>query len=63
MELANGDRVSIETGSGKFEAKLKVVDNMATGVLIVPRYHQISWQVFEAGVSSINRQQIKKVAA
>jgi NADH-quinone oxidoreductase subunit G len=63
MDSADGDRVSIQTKSGRFEAKLKVVDNMAPGVLIVPRHHKISWQVFEIGISSINRQQIKKVAA
>jgi hypothetical protein len=34
---------------------------MATGVLVVPRHHQISWQIFEAGVFSISRDQIKKV--
>ena len=63
LGLIDGDSVSIQTESGKFEAKLKVVENMATGVLVVPRHHQISWQIFETGVSSIGRDQIKKVAA
>jgi NADH-quinone oxidoreductase subunit G len=62
LDLADDDRVSIQTENGKFEAKLKVVDNMATGVLVVPRHHQISWQIFEAGAFSIGRDQIKKVA-
>ena len=62
LDLADDDRVSIQTENGKFEAKLKVVENMATGVLVVPRHHQISWQIFEAGAFSIGRDQIKKVA-
>jgi NADH-quinone oxidoreductase subunit G len=61
LDLANGDTVTIQTESGKFEVKLKVVENMATGVLVVPRHHQISWQIFEAGVLSIGRDQIKKM--
>jgi NADH-quinone oxidoreductase subunit G len=62
LDLADGDSVSIQTESGKFEVKLKVVENMAAGVLVVPRHHKISWQIFETGVLSIGRDQIKKVA-
>ena len=62
LDLADGDRVSIQTQNGKFEAKLNVVKNMATGVLVVPRHHRISWQIFESGVFSIGRDQIKKIA-
>ncbi len=63
LDLVDGDSVSIQTESGNFEAKLKVVENMAAGVLVVPRHRKLSWQVFETGVSSIGRQQIQKVAA
>jgi NADH-quinone oxidoreductase subunit G len=62
LNLTDGDSVSIQTESGKFEAKLKVVENMAVGVLVVPRHRKISWQIFEAGSSSIGRDQVKKVA-
>jgi NADH-quinone oxidoreductase subunit G len=61
LELTDGDPVSIQTPSGKFEAKLKVVDNMAAGVLVVPRHRKLDWQIFKAGMSSIGRGQIKKV--
>ncbi len=63
LGLVNGDSVSIQTASGNFEAKLKIVENMAAGVLVVPRHRKLSWQVFETGVSSIGRQQIQKVDA
>jgi NADH-quinone oxidoreductase subunit G len=62
LDLMDGDSISIQTESGNLEAKLKVVENMAAGVLIVPRHRNISWQIFETGVSSIGRDQIKKVA-
>jgi NADH-quinone oxidoreductase subunit G len=63
LDLVNGDSVSIQTERGNFEAKLKVVENIAAGVLVVPRHHKLSWQIFETCVSSIGRDQIQKVAA
>ncbi len=63
LDLSAGDPVSIQTESGNLEAKLKVVENMAAGVLVVPRHRKISWQIFETGMISIGRDQIKKVAA
>jgi len=63
LDLIDGDLVYIQTESGNFEAKLKVVENMAAGVLVVPRHRKLSWQIFETGMLSIGRQQIKKVAA
>jgi NADH-quinone oxidoreductase subunit G len=62
LDLADGDSISIQSESGKFEAKLKVVENMAADVLVVPRHRKIAWQIFETGVLSIGRGQIRKVA-
>jgi NADH-quinone oxidoreductase subunit G len=59
----DGDSVSIQTESGSLEAKLKVVENMAAGVIVVPRHGKISWQIFETGMIRIDREQIKKVPA
>ena len=61
LDLIDGDQVSIQTESGNLEAKLKVVENMAAGVLIVPRHREISWQIFKPGMTRIGREQIKKV--
>jgi NADH-quinone oxidoreductase subunit G len=63
LGLIDGDTVAIHTGNGSLEAKLKVVENMATGVLVVPRHRKLSWQIFETGMSSISREKIKKVGA
>ena len=63
LGLIDGDFVSVETEIGKFEAKLKVAENMAAGVLVVPRHRKLSWQIFDPGPSSISRDQIKKVTA
>ncbi|UCD81372.1 MAG: NADH-quinone oxidoreductase subunit NuoG [Desulfobacterales bacterium] len=63
LDLVDGDTVAIQTQNGSLEAKLKVADNMAAGVLVVPRHRRLAWQVFETGVSSIRREQIKKLEA
>jgi NADH-quinone oxidoreductase subunit G len=63
LNLIDGDPISIQTQSGNLEAKLKVVDNMAAGVLVVPRHWKLNWQIFDPDTSSIGRDQIKKVAA
>ena len=63
LKLMDGDTIEIQTQNGSFEAKLKVVENMATGVLVVPRHRKLSWQIFETGMSSIGRGKIKKVRA
>jgi NADH-quinone oxidoreductase subunit G len=61
VALNDGDPVSIQTESGKLEARLKVVENMAPGVLVVPRHRKLAWQIFKPGRPSIGRDQIKKV--
>ena len=63
FKLNAGDRVAIETDSGKLELALRVADNMATGILLVPRHHRLEWQIFGTGSVSISRDQIKKVAS
>ena len=61
LDLVDGDSVCIQTESGNFEAQLRVVENMAAGVLVVPRHRKLSWQIFKPGMINIGREQIKKV--
>ena len=63
FDLIDGDLISIQTENGRFEAQLKIVENMAAGVLVIPRHRNLSWQIFETGAASIGREQIKKVIA
>ena len=59
-DLTDGEPISIQTEIGRFETKLRVVANMAAGVLIIPRHRKLAWQIFKAG-ASIGRDQINKV--
>jgi len=61
LDLIDGDLISIQTENGRLEAQLKVVENMAAGVLVIPRHRNLSWQIFETGATSIGREQIQKL--
>ncbi len=63
LDVSDGNRVVIETENGSLEVNLRVAENMATGVLVIPRHRILAWQIFETGSTSIGREQIKKVAA
>ena len=45
LGLASGDQVSLQLPGGSLAAKLKVADNMAPGVLVLPRHRQLQWRV------------------
>ncbi len=61
LNLCDGNQVAIETKNGRFEANLRIAENMAAGVLVIPRHRKLPWQIFETGMLSIGRQQIKKI--
>jgi len=63
LNLGDGERVVIKTENGSLEVNLRVSENMAPGVLVIPRHRLLAWQIFETGPVSIGRGQIKKVAA
>jgi NADH-quinone oxidoreductase subunit G len=61
LDLIDGDLISIQTENGRLEAQLKVFENMAPGVLVIPRHRKLTWQIFKTGTMGIDREQIKKV--
>ena len=63
LGLIDGDLISIQTENGRFDAKLKAAENMASGVLVIPRHRKLAWQIFETGTQSIAYEQIKKAPA
>jgi len=42
---------------------LRVADNMAAGILAVPRHRRLEWQIFGAGKVVIDKARIKKVGS
>ncbi|NNL76376.1 MAG: hypothetical protein HKO68_08580 [Desulfobacterales bacterium] len=60
LDLMDGDPVCIQTENGNFRAILRAAENMATGVLVVPRHRKLAWQIFKTDRIHISREQIKK---
>jgi NADH-quinone oxidoreductase subunit G len=62
LQLQNGDRIEIETDSGSLEILLRVTDNMASGILLVPRHHKLEWQNIGTGRIRLSKGNISKVS-
>jgi NADH-quinone oxidoreductase subunit G len=61
LSLMNQDRVAIELDRGKLQVKLSIFENMAQGVLILPRHRQLEWQKLETLPVRVSLDQIEKV--
>jgi NADH-quinone oxidoreductase subunit G len=63
FNLNDGYRIEIETDSGKLELILRVADNMAAGVFLVPRHRKLDWQMMGAGRIRIGKDRIRKAGS
>ena len=61
LNLADGDRVSLELARGNIEAILQVADKMAAGTLVIPRHKDLNWQIMETGRTLVPKGRIKKI--
>ncbi|MGB5748163.1 MAG: NADH-quinone oxidoreductase subunit NuoG [Desulfobacterales bacterium] len=61
LNLYNGDRIEIETDGGKMELLLRVAENMAIGIILVPRHRRLNWQILGTGRMQISKNRIRKV--
>jgi len=60
LGLTDGDLVEISTESGGLETELCTADNMAPGILVLPRHRKLAWQIFTPGKVRIRKDQIRK---
>ena len=61
LNLCDGDQVVVQLNGGAIEARLQVVDNMASGILIIPRHPDLGWQKMSTGRNVIQPDQIRKL--
>jgi NADH-quinone oxidoreductase subunit G len=45
LGLAAGDQVALQLAGGELRVPLKVAENMAPGVLVLPRHRQLDWRL------------------
>ncbi len=58
LGLRDGDRIAIRTGNATVELAVKVFDNMAPGVVVIPRLRRLAWQALG---KRVQRRDILKV--
>jgi NADH-quinone oxidoreductase subunit G len=46
LGVTDGERVSIRTKHGALDVRVKLFENMACGVIVVPRHRKLAWQAF-----------------
>ena len=61
LNLNDGDQVVVELNGGAIEARLQVAENMASGILIIPRHPDLGWQKMNAGPTWVRKEQIRKI--
>jgi len=44
LGVADGDRVSIRSKHGALDVRVRLFENMACGVIVVPRHRKLAWQ-------------------
>jgi NADH-quinone oxidoreductase subunit G len=61
LNLNDGDPVAVELDGGAIEARLQVTENMATGILIIPRHPDLEWQKMNPGQTWVRKDRIRKI--
>lgn len=62
LGLSAGDTAVVETDTGSVQLPVAVKENMASGVLVIPRHRRIPWQELGAGPIYITKDRIRKVS-
>jgi NADH-quinone oxidoreductase subunit G len=61
LGLGDKDRVRIELKRGSLEVEVSTAENMAAGVMILPRHRRLSWQVMRELPARVTADKIKKI--
>jgi NADH-quinone oxidoreductase subunit G len=58
LGISDGDRITVRSDAGTIDVHAAVVENMANGILVLPRHHRLDWQHLEALNITLNKNQI-----
>jgi len=62
LGLKDGERVMLPLDRGQLEMKLRIVDSMAPGVIVMPKHQQLTWQKIEKWPMKVAMSQIRNVS-
>lgn len=60
--LKDKERITLPLDRGRLEVELRIVDNMAPGVIIMPQHRQLAWQKIEKWPVKVAMDQIRNVS-
>ena len=60
LGCTDGDFVEIASETGSLQVMVSLVQNMAPGILCLPRHPRLPWQIFKCGSVKLKKDQIKK---
>jgi NADH-quinone oxidoreductase subunit G len=60
LNLSNGDKVILHLPGGSLELGVKTAENMAWGVIVMPRHHQLAWQKARAFGLQLSTQNLER---
>jgi NADH-quinone oxidoreductase subunit G len=58
LKISDGHRMAIRSDAGTIHVHAAVVENMAPGILVLPRHHRLDWQHLEALKIMLNKNRI-----
>jgi NADH-quinone oxidoreductase subunit G len=58
LGISDGDRITVRSEAGTIDVHAAVVENMASGILVLPRHHRLDWQHLETLNITLNKNQI-----
>ena len=61
LNINSGDSVAVDLNGGAIEARLQVTENMASGILIIPRHPDIGWQKMNPGQTWVPKDHIRRI--
>ena len=61
LEIFDGDRITVNSNEGTIDVHAAVVENMTSGILVLPRHHRLDWQHLEAPRITLTNDQIYRV--
>jgi NADH-quinone oxidoreductase subunit G len=62
LGLSDSDKVAILLDRGALEVSVSVKENMASGIIVIPRHRLLEWQKIEALPKFISYEDVKKVS-
>jgi NADH-quinone oxidoreductase subunit G len=60
--LKDGDRISLPLDKGRLEMRLRIVDIVAPGVMVMPKHRQLAWQKIEKWPVKVAVDRIRNVS-